>query len=297
MAQPTATRPRPEAKPVRRPSTGRPAPFPVRFYRSAVGKKWVMGVTGILLLGFVLFHLVGNLKLYLSKEEINLYGEALRDLGGHLVPRTSLLWLLRGGLIAAFALHIHAAYSLTLLNRRARPDRYESPRDYAAATFASRSMRWTGIIVALYLVFHLADLTWGTANSEFVRGDPYNNLVYSLQRPLVAVVYAAANIALAIHIFHGAWSLFQSLGWNNPRWNAARRQFAYAFAAVVLVGNLSFPLLVQAGAVELECPKDEVEAAGLPYDPELSCEDYDEIAALVESGELVPDPNAEEPTG
>src|SRR4051794_27198266 len=229
-------------------------PQVLRFYRSAVGKKWVMAVTGVLLLGFVVAHLIGNLKLFLSKEEINLYGEALRDMPGHILPRSVLLWTLRLGLIAAFVLHVHAAYRLTLLNRKARPQRYQSKRDYVAANFASRTMRWTGIIVLLSLVFHLMDLTWGTANAEWVQGDPYNNLVYSLQRPVVAIAYAVANIALAFHLYHGAWSMFQSMGINNPRINKLRRSFAIAFAGLILVGNLSFPILIQALVVVLECP-------------------------------------------
>src|SRR6185503_16279877 len=148
-----------QPKPIqRRPAGG---PLPVRFYRSAIGKKWVMAITGLILMSFVLVHLIGNIKLFLSKEEINLYGEALRDMPGHLLPRTFLLWTIRTVLIVAFALHIHAAYSLTVTNKKARPQGYQSKRDYVAADFASRTMRWTGIIVLLYLVFHLMDLTWG----------------------------------------------------------------------------------------------------------------------------------------
>lgn len=253
MSQATSTKQRPAAARVRPPRKGR-APWPVEFYRSAVGKKWVMAVTGVILMGFVLVHMIGNLKLYISKEEINLYGEALRDLGGHLVPRTSLLWLVRAVLAGAFVFHIHAAVSLTRMNRKARPERYQSPRDYIAADYASRTMRISGVIIAAYVIFHLADLTWGSANPDFVRGDPYNNLVYSLQRVPVAIVYIVANLALGVHLLHGAWSLFQSLGINNPRFNAARRRFAQAFVAVVVLGNLSFPIAVQAGAVELKCP-------------------------------------------
>jgi len=226
----------------------------VRFYRSAVGKKWVMAITGVMLIGFVLFHLLGNIKLYLSREEINLYGEALRNIPEHILPRTWLLWGLRLGLIGAFALHIHSAYGLTRINRKARPQGYQSKRDYIAADFASRTMRWTGVIVALYLVFHLMDLTWGTANPEFERGDPYNNLIYSLQRPAIAAVYVLANVALAIHLFHGTWSMFQSMGVNNPRINGLRRPLATTIAAIVLVGNLSFPIAVQLHLVEPVCP-------------------------------------------
>ncbi len=226
----------------------------LRFYRTAVGKKWVMAITGIALMLFVLVHLIGNIKLYLSKEEINLYGEALRDMPGHLLPRTWLLWTFRTGLIAAFVFHIHAAYGLTVINRKARPQHYQSNRDYIAADFASRTMRWTGIIVLLYVIFHLADLTWGSANPQFVRGDPYNNLVYSLQRPVVAAIYIVANVALGIHLYHGAWSIFQSMGINNPRINNIRRPFAIGFAALIMVGNLTFPIAVQAHLVDLKCP-------------------------------------------
>jgi succinate dehydrogenase / fumarate reductase, cytochrome b subunit len=263
MAQ-TTTQSRPVTvpiEPIRRPPRRR-LPWPLAFYRSTVGKKWVMAVSGVVLMLFVLVHLLGNLKLFLSKEELNLYGEALRDMPGHLLPRTVLLWVIRVGLIAAFVFHIHAAYGLTVINRKARPDRYQSPRDYVAANFASRTMRWTGIIILLFLLFHLADLTWGQANSEFVRGDPYNNLVYSLQRPIVAAIYIVANIALGIHLFHGAWSMFQSLGLNNPKYNRAKRYFATGFAAFIMIGNVSFPILVQAHVVDLECPH---------APPELSC--------------------------
>jgi succinate dehydrogenase / fumarate reductase cytochrome b subunit len=236
----------------------------IQFYRSAIGKKWVMGITGIALMLFVLAHLIGNLKLFLSKEELNLYGEALRDIPGHLLPRTTLLWTLRIGLILAFVLHIHAAIALTVMNRRARPQAYASKRDYVAADYASRTMRWTGVIVLLYLVFHLMDLTWGNANPEFVRGDPYNNLVYSMQRVPVAIVYIVANVALAVHLYHGAWSMFQSLGINNPRYNKLRRTFAQGFAAVILVGNVSFPVAVQLGLVDVACDH---------TDPVAACEE------------------------
>jgi succinate dehydrogenase / fumarate reductase cytochrome b subunit len=225
--------------------------WPLEFYRSAVGKKWVMAVTGIILIAYVVVHMVGNFKLYLGAESINDYGEALRDLGGHLVPRTHLLWVMRIGLLAATALHIHAAYSLTVSNWKARGGRY-ARRDYAVAGYASRTMRWTGVIVALFVVFHLADLTWGTsppAADEFARGDVYGNLVASLGRPWTALLYMIANAALAVHLFHGTWSIFQTLGWSNPRFNRWRKYAAYAISGAVLLGNLSFPIAVLTGIV------------------------------------------------
>jgi succinate dehydrogenase / fumarate reductase cytochrome b subunit len=230
----------------------RRAPFFVEFYRSAVGKKYVMALTGVMLMGFVAAHMIGNLKMYLGREDLNHYGEFLRELLVPLLPRTVALWLLRLGLIGAFALHIHSAYSLTMMNRRARPVNYQSKRDYIAANFASRTMRWTGIIVALFLVWHLADLTWGVSafNGDFVRGLAYENVSYSLSRIPVGLLYIVANLALGVHLYHGAWSLFQSLGVNNPRFNAWRRYFAWGFAALIVIGNVSFPIAIMTKIVE-----------------------------------------------
>ena len=224
-------------------------PWPLSIYQSAVGKKWVMALTGIALLGFVLVHMIGNLHLYEGPTKTHEYAEALRDLGGHIVPRTWILWAMRGGLIAAFGLHIHAAVSLTRMSLRA-DNSYAGKRDYVAASYASRTMRWTGPIVGLYVLYHLADLTWGWFNPDFVRGDPYHNVVASLSNWPVAILYIVANVALAVHIYHGAWSMFQSLGINRERYNSLRRIFAQVFAAVILVGNLSFPIFVQAGVID-----------------------------------------------
>jgi succinate dehydrogenase / fumarate reductase cytochrome b subunit len=236
--------------PVRRPSRRSDNPV-VRFWRSAIGKKWIMAVTGIMLLGFVLAHMIGNLKLYLGASHLDAYAEWLRNLGEPALPRTVLLWALRIGLIVAFFLHIVAAAQLTRMNQRARPVKYQSERDYVAADFASRTMRWTGVIVGLFVIFHLLDLTWGTANPDFVRGDVYANVVHSFQRVPVAIAYIVANIALAIHIYHGAWSMFQSLGINNPKWNDARRKFAVGFALLIGIANVSFPLMVVTHVVTL----------------------------------------------
>ena len=227
----------------------RKAPFPVEFYRSALGKKYVMAITGIMLMGFVFAHMVGNLKMYLGPSHLNEYGEFLRELLVPILPRTVALWGMRLGLITAFALHIHAAFSLTRMNRAARTVGYQSPRDYIAANFASRTMRWTGIIFALFLVWHLFDLTFTGTGYTYVRGQAYQNVDGSLSRLPVAALYIVANLALGVHLFHGAWSLFQSLGWNNPRFNAWRRNFAIAFAAIVVIGNVSFPIAVLAGVV------------------------------------------------
>jgi succinate dehydrogenase / fumarate reductase cytochrome b subunit len=230
-------------------------PFLLDLYSTALGKKYVMAITGLIGIGFVLVHLLGNLKMYLGvvdgEYDIDVYGEFLREILVPLLPRTYALWALRIVLIVALVLHLHAAYTLTIINRRARPVRYQSKRDYVAADFAARTMRWTGIIVLLFLFFHLADLTWGWFNPDFVRGEVYRNVDASLSRIPVAILYIVANIALGIHLFHGTWSLFQSMGWNNPRFNSWRRGIATAVATVITVGNVSFPIAVQAGIIQI----------------------------------------------
>ncbi len=229
-------------------------PWPVQFYATAVGKKVVMAVTGIILLGFVIGHMVGNLKMYLGLESdgvyaIDHYGEWLRTLGEPALPREVALWLIRGLLLSAFVLHLHCAWALTRINHRARPVKYQSPRDYQAADFASRTMRWTGIIVLLFLAWHLADFTLGWVNPGFEHGEVYRNIDASLSRLPITVLYVVANLALGLHIRHGAWSLFQSLGRNNPRFASAKVWGANAFAAVIVLGNVSFPIAVQLGIV------------------------------------------------
>ena len=225
--------------------------FLLDLYATAVGKKYVMAITGIIGLGYVVAHMVGNLKMYLGAEDLDHYGEFLRELLVPILPRTVTLWLMRLVLIGAVILHLHASYSLTVLNHKARPVKYQGPRDYQIANFASRTMRWTGTIVLLFIIWHLLDLTAGTVNPDFIRGAPYWNVDRSLSRLPVAIFYIVANIALGIHIFHGTWSLFQSMGWSNPRFNKWRRLIAVGTATLVTVGNVSFPVAVLAGVVDL----------------------------------------------
>ena len=235
--------------------TRRKRPFLLDLYSTAVGKKYVMAISGIAMMGFVLFHMIGNLKMYMGATALNHYAEFLKELLYPLAPKGVVLWILRGGLITMLLLHLHAAWSLTRLNRFARAVKYQGPRDYQVAKFASRTMRWTGIIVLSYLIWHILDLTLGVVNTtgtngEFVKGEVYQNVLNSLNRPVVAAFYVIANVLLGIHLFHGAWSIFQSLGWNNPRFNNWRRGFATAFATIVVVGNVSFPIAVIAGIVK-----------------------------------------------
>jgi succinate dehydrogenase / fumarate reductase, cytochrome b subunit len=228
-------------------SRGR-TPFLLALYRSALGKKYVMAITGVVWLGYVFAHMLGNLKLYQSAEDFNVYAEFLRRLLYPILPPSGTLNLMRLVLIVAIVMHVVAAYQLTVMNRRARPESYRSRRDYIAADFAARTMRWTGVIVLLFLAYHLADLTWGWVNPD-PTGTVYERVVASFSVPAVAAFYVLANIALAFHLYHGTWSLFQSLGINNRRFNHWRRGFAVAFTALVTIGNLSFPIAVQLGIV------------------------------------------------
>jgi succinate dehydrogenase / fumarate reductase cytochrome b subunit len=219
-------------------------------FQSDVGKKAVMALTGIVLFGFVLVHMLGNLKLYQGPEKINGYAEWLREVGSPALPHSGLLWIARVVLLGAVVLHVTAATQLTLKNRRARPERYKR---HAAiqSSYATRTMRWGGVIIGLYVLYHLAHLTWGTAHASFVPGDVYGNVVSGFKIWWVSAIYMVAQIALGFHLYHGLWSMFQTLGWwesSNPRdW---RRRFALFFAVIVTLGNLSFPLAVMAGVVQ-----------------------------------------------
>ncbi len=235
--------------------TGRPTrrrPWLIEVYGTDVGKKYAMAISGIVLLGFIFFHMVGNLHAFEGPEQINHYGEGLREIGEPLFPRTFLLWaFLRLPLALALFIHVHAAWSLTRSNQRARGVGYDTTRNYHAATYASRTMRWTGVIILLYLIWHLADLTWGieAVNPGFERGDVYGNLVASLERWPVTLIYVVAQGALALHVWHGAWSMFQSLGVNNPHINRFRRSFASGFTVIVVAGYLAVPIGVQIGLI------------------------------------------------
>lgn len=218
------------------------------FYRSAIGKKAVMAATGVILFGWIFLHMVGNLKLYLGPVHLNEYAHWLRVIGTPAMPETFALWVSRLVLLGAVLLHIHSAYSLTIMNRQARPIGYRD-RSYLASTYAARTMRWGGVIIALYVVYHLAHLTTGQAHHDFVKDDVYHNLVTGFRVWWVSAIYMIANLALGLHLYHGLWSMFNSLGLNHPRYNNWKRYFASAFALVITVANLSFPIAVLAGWV------------------------------------------------
>jgi succinate dehydrogenase / fumarate reductase, cytochrome b subunit len=219
-------------------------------YRSAVGKKAVMAVSGLVLFAFVLGHMLGNLKLYMGPRAINDYAAFLRSAGAPELPPGALLWTVRLVLLAAVGLHMGAAWQVSRASWAARPHAY-AVRPRIHTTYASRTMRWGGVIILLFVIYHLLHLTWGTLHPSFVPGDVYHNVVSGFQVWWVALFYVAAQVALGFHLYHGLWSLFQSLGGNHPRFNRWRNGFAHAFAWIVTLGNVSFPLAVLAGVVTL----------------------------------------------
>jgi len=218
------------------------------FYRSALGKKAVMAVTGVFLFGWIFAHMLGNLKLFLGPEHLNEYAKWLRVMGAPAMPHSTLLWVVRALMAIAIWLHIQAATQLTLMNRAARPVAYNR-RDYVVASYASRTMRWGGVIILLFIIYHLLHLTFGTVHPSFVENDPYHSVVAGFQVWWVSAFYILANLALGLHLYHGLWSMFNSLGLNHEKFNPWRRYFAVAFAVIIAGGNISMPVAVLLGIV------------------------------------------------
>ncbi len=212
------------------------------FWDSSVGKKSVMAVTGIIGVLFVIGHMVGNLQVFRGAERLNAYGHLLHG------PLNELIWGARVVLLAALVLHVVAAWQLTLRNRAARPVEYAA-RTPQVSTLASRTLRWGGVLLLAFIVYHLLDLTIGTVNPAFQEGDVYANLLGSLQRPLVAVFYLVAMAALALHLYHGAWSSVRSLGVAQPSASPLKRRAAVVIAVIIAVGFAVVPLAVLLGIV------------------------------------------------
>jgi succinate dehydrogenase / fumarate reductase cytochrome b subunit len=216
------------------------------FLASTIGRKVVMAVTGLLLFGFVVVHMLGNLQVFLGPTKLDEYGAALRRL-------PALLWAMRLGLLALTIAHVWAAASLTLTNRAARPQGYRLAR-YREATYASRTMRWSGVILLLFIVYHLLHLTTGTVHPSFVHGAVTHNFVTGFQVPWVTAFYVLAMVCLGLHMYHGVWSMLQTVGLNHPRYNQLRHAFAALVTAIVVIGNISMPVAVLAGLVK-EAPR------------------------------------------
>jgi succinate dehydrogenase / fumarate reductase cytochrome b subunit len=213
------------------------------FLGSSIGRKVIMAITGVILFGYVFGHMIGNLQVYLGPEALNHYAVLLRT-----ILHGWALWVVRVVMLAAVGLHIWAAAALTLESRRARPQGYEEVK-WKESTYASRTMRWGGVILLLFIIFHILNLTTGTVHPNFVEGDVYRNFVVGFQNVPTSIAYMIAMIALALHLRHGVWSMFQTLGVSHPRYIALAHAAAWAFAVIILVGNLSFPIMVLAGVI------------------------------------------------
>jgi succinate dehydrogenase / fumarate reductase cytochrome b subunit len=215
----------------------------VALYRSTLGKKLLMAVTGIILFGFVVAHMLGNLQIFLGSEQLNHYAELLQK-------NQKLLWAARLVLLLSVGVHVVAAVQVWLRSRRSRPVSYRVFRP-PAVDYAARTMVWTGPIVAAFIVFHLLHFTTGTVHPHFVRGDVWANVVTGFSQPLVAIVYIIANLLLAVHLYHGLWSLFQTFGIDHAAIAPWRRRLAVLFAVIIAAGNISMPLAVLIGVLHL----------------------------------------------
>ena len=215
------------------------------FFSSTIGRKAVMAVTGVVLVGFVLAHMVGNLQMFLPDHEaINHYGHFLREM-----LHGAGIWIARAVLLASVGLHIAAAWSLSRASWKARPIAYASVTP-DASTYASRTMRWSGPILALFIVYHLLHFTVGSVHPDFIDGDVYRNVIVGFSAWPVAAAYMVAMLALGLHLRHGMWSMLQTLGASHPQWNAARNRAATVLTAIIVLGFISVPLAVLAGVLK-----------------------------------------------
>ena len=207
-------------------------------FRSVVGKKIVMAVTGFILFGFVTVHMIGNLQIYLGPDRINAYGKFLQE-------NVELLWPARIILLSAVVLHLLAAWQLTLLNNfKARPTGYVK-KTPLVSTYAARTMILSGPIIGFFIIYHILHFTTMQAYPGVPPDDVYNKVIYGFQRqPAAAVCYMIANILLAFHLYHGVWSLFQTLGVNHPRYTPWIKRGSKLFGIVIGIGNCSIPLSV-----------------------------------------------------
>jgi len=216
----------------------------LRFWQTTVGKKAVMAVTGVILFGFVVGHLLGNLQIYQGPEKLNHYAVTLRNLG-------PLLWTTRIVLLVSVILHLWASFQLWLLQREARPVKYIKKANLNS-TYASRTMMWSGPIVLAFIIFHLLHFTFGAVHpgGPFVEGDVYNNVVTGFQFWPVSLFYIIAMVMLCYHLYHGLWSMFQTLGFSHPVYTPWIQGFAKLFAILIAVGNISIPVAVMAGFIK-----------------------------------------------
>jgi len=225
-------------------------------YRSSIGKKAIMAVTGLIGIGFLVLHMYGNLKIFEGPEYFNEYAAGLRSIGAPIFGHEHLLWLVRLALLAAVGLHVLAAYQLTRMDWSGRPVRYNYKR-HVQATYASRTMRWGGVILFLFIIYHLLHFTFGAvgyAPGQYLPEDAsgfhtYDNVINGFRVWPVTIFYILAMLALGLHLYHGFWSMLQTLGLNNDRANRLLRLLAAAVAIVLVVGFISVPIAVLVGFI------------------------------------------------
>lgn len=230
-------------------------------YRTSVGKKVIMAVTGMLLVGFVIFHMYGNTKMFAGPEVFNEYAAGLREIGHPIFGHEHLLWVARLGLLAAVVGHIWSAASLTrqsqkstLANGVSGTRRYGSQKRQTG--YAAYTMRYGGLLIFLFILFHLAHLTFGYfygpgqyLHPEGNEYEVYNNVVFGFQQWWISGIYILTMIFLGLHLYHGVWSMFQTLGLNNAKYTSLLKGLAIAVALVVAIGNITFPIAVMTGIV------------------------------------------------
>jgi succinate dehydrogenase cytochrome b subunit len=211
-------------------------------WRTSVGKKAVMAVTGLIMVAYLITHVLANLMVFQGPAKINAYSRFLHGTGGA-------LWAARLVLLAAVVLHIVAAIQLTSRRQAARPVGYAAGRESQVSTFASRTIRWGGALILVFLVYHILHFTLGTVHPSFVEGDPYHNVVAGFMSPLVVAFYELALVAVGLHLYHGIWSSGRSLGISAPSPHPLKRQLALALALLVWAGFAVIPIAVYAGVV------------------------------------------------
>jgi succinate dehydrogenase / fumarate reductase, cytochrome b subunit len=216
----------------------------LRFWQTTIGKKVIMAVSGFILFGFVVGHLLGNLQMFLPPEKINHYSAALKSL-------PVLLWGTRITLLVAVGLHIWSSFQLWLLQREARPIQYVKKAN-PHSTYASRTMYWSGPIIAAFVIFHLLQFTFGVVHprAPFDEHNVYNNVVTGFRFWPVSIFYIIAMTMLCYHLYHGLWSMFQSLGFSHPVYTPILQRAAKAIAILIAIGYISIPVAVLAGLLK-----------------------------------------------
>jgi len=213
----------------------------VGFYRSMVGRKAIVAVTGALLFAYLVAHLIGNLQIFAGPERINAYAHLLHS-------QPALLWVARLVLLAAVGTHAVATVQLWLENRAALPVRYQRPAT-VQATLASRTMIVSGPLIAVFVVYHILHFTVGSVHPKFEELNVYNNVVVGFQNPAASGFYILIMALIGLHLYHGVWSMFQSLGLTSPRYTPLLKRAAAIAAVVIAGGNILIPLAVLAGVI------------------------------------------------